>query len=120
MADESEHWISASAAINLLKNSMGRTTAEMTIAARANDGVIRSRAARFMRGARVEHNVELPEQFWWARGDAALEQNWVTGDFETWIDHEEHWRAYGVQFLRSDIDVMVPEEEAVAMTAPRS
>ena len=50
----------------------------------------------------------MPPQFWWARGGQALKQNWSTGDFETRIDKEVYYKAYGVTFLRSDIKSMVP------------
>lgn len=39
----------------------------------------------------------------------ALNQNWDVGDFETWIDRAYVYRAYGVEFLRADIeDVLRP------------
>jgi predicted nucleotide-binding protein len=45
---------------------------------------------------RVLDNVEVPTGFWYAKGEAALHQNWISGDFDTWIGHSAHWRAYGV------------------------
>jgi hypothetical protein len=50
----------------------------------------------------------VPAGFWWARGHAALQQNWHSGDFETWINHKIHCRAYGVKFRLSDIEAMLP------------
>ena len=56
----------------------------------------------------MRDNVELPPQFWWARGHpATLNQNWDTGDFDTWIESTHHWRAFGVQFLKSDIEALL-------------
>jgi predicted nucleotide-binding protein len=122
MAGDSEDWIGAADAITLLKPVIHATMAAMTIAARANDGVIRSRAARFIRGRHVQDDIEVPPQFWWARGHAALEQNWRTGDFETWIENREHWRVYGVRFLRSQIEDMIPNHvgNAASSAKPRS
>jgi hypothetical protein len=107
MGGDSEEWITALAAVTLLKPVTG--SARMVIAARANDGMIRCRAVRLIRGPQTQDDVEVPSQFWWARGHTALVQNWGTGDFETWIDNREHWKAYGVRFLRSHIESMIPD-----------
>jgi hypothetical protein len=120
MASDSEEWVTAATAIALLKPAMGEITAQIAIASRACDGVIRSRAARFIRHRQVQNDVDVPPEFWWARGQPALEQNWKTGDFSTWIDQREHWRAYGVQFLRTHIESMMPASpDATARTAPK-
>ncbi len=58
----------------------------------------------------VLHDVAVPSEVWWARGNQALKQNWSTGDFETWIGQTVQYRAYGVKFLRSDIMSMVPSD----------
>jgi predicted nucleotide-binding protein len=92
---------------------MGFDAAVRAIAVRAHDGMIGSRADRLIvtvgEASRVQDYAEIPRQFWWARGEAALEQNWVTGDFETWIDQRAHWRAYNVYFFCSHITRMVPK-----------
>src|SRR5262249_47154022 len=78
-----------------------------------NDGLIRSRAARFVEGETKDRdNVELLRPFWRHRGGTGLKQNWRTGDFEMWSDQYTHCRAYGVQFLREDIMKMVPASSA--------
>lgn len=105
--EDKEEWITAAGALALLKDTMPRG-ATFAICARANDGMIRARAARFMRGNKISDDVEVPAEFWWARGHAALEQNWKTGDFETWINGLLHLNAYGVSFLRSHIEKMIP------------
>src|SRR5262245_14415489 len=114
MADDSEGWISAWEAVQLLKPvTGGEYSARMTIAERANDGLIRSRAARFVAGKNKEQDdVELLRPFWRHRGGDALKQNWRTGDFEMWSDRDTHCRAYGVQFSRQDIMKMVPASSA--------
>src|SRR4051794_16702511 len=115
MAEIADDWIDAGCALALLKDVMGETEASMAICARAHDGMIKARAERFIRADRAFDDVELPAQFWWARGHEALDQNWTTGDFETWIDHRLHWKAYGVSFLRADIDKLVPNPLKEAM-----
>jgi hypothetical protein len=83
MADDngSEDWVSAVAALALLEGVMTSDMASMTIAARANDGLIRSRAARLLRNNQAKDDAEVPPKFWWARGHEALEQNWQTRGF---------------------------------------
>jgi hypothetical protein len=83
-----QDWITAADAVARLEPVMDWHTAQETIARRAHDGMIRCRAARFVRPqGRTEDNVDLPREFWWARGGAALQQNWKAGDFATWIDN---------------------------------
>jgi predicted nucleotide-binding protein len=78
-----------------------------TICKRAHAGLIKARAARFIRDERSTDNVDVPAEFWWTEGEAALDQNWTTGDFETWIDHRR-LQAFGVTFRRSDIERLKP------------
>jgi hypothetical protein len=118
MADDNEKWISARDAVKLLKPvTGGEYSAQMTICERANDGLIRSRAGRFIYDTQRKDDFELPEWFWWARGGAALTANWNTGYFET-THHRFRYdsvncRAYDVQFLRADIMKMVLASSAV-------
>jgi predicted nucleotide-binding protein len=118
MADDIEAWVSAWEAVKLLKPVMGgEYSAQMTICERAHDKLISARAALLVvedhnwRPVKISerNDVEVPANFWWARGNQALKQNWSTGDFETWIGEEVQHRAYGVKFLRSDIMSMVPQ-----------
>jgi hypothetical protein len=101
-----EEWISATSALALL--GMSHPLGARTICKRAHAGLIKARAARFIRDGRSTDNVDLPAEFWWAQGEAALGQNWTTGDFDTWIDHRIHLQAFGVTFRRSDIDPAKP------------
>ena len=115
MTDQDDIWISAAEAVQLLNPWMGEFDAQMTICARANDKLITARALRLVvedynrRPAKIAErdNVAVPSKFWWARGAQALTQNWITGDFETWIE-QVHYKAYGVKFLRPDFMSMVP------------
>jgi len=93
----------------------------MTICERANDGLIRSIAEKFICQGKVEHDVELPAWFWWARGNANLKQNWNIGDFETTYHPTPYekldCRAYGVYFLRADIMKIVPQSDRTQQPA---
>jgi predicted nucleotide-binding protein len=55
--------------------------------------------------------------FWWAKGQAALTQDWPTGSFSTYINDIEH-RAFGLSFVREDIDLMMPADSAVTTALP--
>jgi hypothetical protein len=65
--------------------------------------MVRAREKRLVVDDRTHDDVEINKGFWWARGKAALKQNWPTGDFETWIDRKLHICAYGVAFNKEDI-----------------
>jgi hypothetical protein len=109
-----EEWLSSRQAIDLVKTSLSLYLAPLTICARANDGLIEARAKRLVVADRLADNVIVPIKFWWARGEAALRQNWQVGDFETWIREERGygegtpWRAYGVEFRKVDIFELLP------------
>lgn len=105
-ASAQEEWISAGSAVALL--GIGYQLGRRTICQRAYAGLIRARAERFVRNGQPADNVEIPREFWWAKGEHALTQNWTTGDFDTWIDSRIHLEAFGVTFLRSDIERLKP------------
>jgi predicted nucleotide-binding protein len=56
-----------------------------------------------------QEKTEVPKQFWWAEGEAALNQNWQAGDFDTWIDHSLHIETFGVEFVKSEIEKLLPK-----------
>jgi hypothetical protein len=103
-------WIRAADASRLLKPAFGNETmARMTICKRAHAGFIRARAEHYEEGTSLKRaNFDVPMEFWWARGEAALQQNWIAGDFETWINQRTHLKAFGVSFARPDIETLVP------------
>jgi hypothetical protein len=100
MADQ---WIDAAAALDLIKNPMA-------ICERCHAGLIRSRANVLTSNEEKVHDVEVPRRFWWAEGHAALQQNWITGDFSTWIDGT-HARAFGVSFALDDLLTLIPFDQ---------
>ena len=100
--------MSADDALRLVSDASGPILARKAICSRAHVGLVHSRARRLVVGDEQRDRCDVPQKFWWAEGEAALTQNWATGDFETWIDHRVHCLAYGVEFLRADIEEMVP------------
>jgi hypothetical protein len=102
-----DEWISAAEAFALVGKASPFLAAQ-SICGRANDGLMVAKAHTLIIGDRRMEDVDVPAEFWWARGHAALEQKWQSGDFETWIDKRVHCRAYGVTFLKSDITAMLP------------
>jgi len=97
-----DEWLSAAAALDLLER--GYYAGTRAICKRAHAGLITARAKRFTRDSRAADNVKVPCEFWWAEGESALKQDWTAGDFDTWIEHKHHLRAFSVEFRRSDIE----------------
>jgi hypothetical protein len=118
--ESKEEWISAAEAARLLKPVFNSAyTAHMTICKRAHNGLIRSRAERFIAGKKESSDFEIPKGFWWAEGNEALHQNWPIGDFDTWVENGNlHLQAFTVSFLRADIEKMIPP--ALAEPVPAS
>lgn len=106
---EQDEWIKAAEAIETLKPVLAAYSARIRICERAHAGLIRARAEQFHQGHRVLHGHDIPKEFWWAEGHEALEQDWVVGDFSTWIQRGSvQLKAFGVNFARSDIEKLVP------------
>lgn len=119
-------WATAHHAINLLIPMFGKgrkLTARKALAKRAHCGLVKTRARLFKwevpKGAafggsqKIEREAlfaPIPKRFWWAEGHEALEQNWVTGDFSTWIDKTSHWQAFGTEFSTQDVLAMLPAD----------
>jgi len=107
-----DKWISAAEAYDRVGKVNPFRAAE-AICSRAHDGIITARAHMLILGDRRIEDANVPADFWWARGHAALTQKWASGDFETWIDSRIHCRAYGVTFLERDIEAMLPPGRTV-------
>jgi len=106
--------ISAAKAYERLSEIMPSTAGE-AICRRAHDGINVAKAVKLIMGNQRADDADVPASFWWSRGGSAMIQNWQSGDFETWIDRHLHCRAYGVSFLETDIDAMLP----ASATSPR-
>ena len=103
-----EDWISAKDALAFMQGAAPFTDQRRTICERAHAGLIQARAATLILPAGKHSDANIGEDFWWAEGGAALEQNWVTGDFSTWINQKFQVKAFGVHFLADDIYSIVP------------
>lgn len=108
MVEPAEQWIPASQARNLASTPLVDET--LAICARAHAGLIKARAELFMVDGKKIGTVRIPDVFWWANGHAALEQDWATGDFSTWIDHRIHMQAFGVSFGLDGLLELLPVE----------
>ena len=102
-----EEWIRAWEAYEKVQALIPLRAAE-AICERAHDGLIAARAERLILGEKVIEPANVPKDFWWARGGAAMDAKWAVGDFETWIEGRIHCRAYSVEFARADIERMLP------------
>lgn len=103
-----EEWISANDTVKLLAPVFKHATTT-TICKRAFAGLIRARAEHIIYKGKPVAKNEIHHGFWWAKGEAALAQNWVSGDFDTWIESKDHIEAFGVHFLKSDIEKLIPK-----------
>ena len=90
-------WIPARDAYDTIAKETHSETS-YAICARAAEGLVQARARLFVTEKGRLENVLIPAQFWWAKGHAALEQNWDAGDFSTWIDQAFEWKAFGIEF----------------------
>lgn len=95
--------------------------AAVLICSRASDELLTAQAKVLVVGNERFEDADISAEFWWARGGAALIQNWQSGDFETWLGGTTHCRAYGVTFAESDIAAMLPERRLgrSVQTAPQ-
>jgi hypothetical protein len=107
-------WITADAARKLISNSPNESLAMLSLCARVHAGLVRTKARLLVVGDERKDNAPIPRAFWWAEGHEALEQNWTTGDFSTWIDKRVQWRAFGVSFALDDVLEMLPVERRAA------
>ena len=92
--DRAVAWISAAEAIKLLSFGGGRT-----ICAHAKAGLVVARAKLYIVAGQRQSIVNVPAEFWWAEGGEALQQDWSSGHFVTWIKRDTvKLEAFGVEF----------------------
>ncbi|QNO27641.1 hypothetical protein EEB18_001190 [Sphingopyxis sp. OPL5] len=103
-----EEWISAKDALAFMQRAAPFTDQRGTICKRAHAGLVQARAQILVLPDTKYSDANIGAEFWWAEGKAALEQNWVTGDFSTWIDQKYQVKAFGVSFFAADIYAIVP------------
>ncbi|MBB4395077.1 TIR domain-containing protein [Bradyrhizobium sp. ERR14] len=114
-------WVSAASAIARLKPHFKNSAraAQMQICEHAYAKLVRAKARRYMVGEKSHDDSVVPHILWWAKGHAALNQDWMTGSFSTYINDIEH-RAFGVSFVREDIDLMIPADAPSDAPQPAS
>ena len=98
-----EHWIEAAQALEIAGDRISLCT-------RLHAGLITARARTFSTAGQEARGVAVPKKFWWATGHEALEQDWTSGDFSTWIDRSQQLFAFGVTFPLSAVLEMVAFE----------
>lgn len=96
-------WIEASKAFDLVGS-------KYALCERLRAGLVKSSARLFLKDDDRLEEVILPASFWWAGGQEALEQDWDTGDFSTWIEQSEHWQAFGVTLDLAGVLELLPFE----------
>jgi len=90
-------WIPARDAYDTIAHD-GSGQTSVSICSRAAEGLLKARAQLYItRNERSEKKL-IPIEFWWAKGHAALDQNWETGDFSTWLNQTFELKAFGVEF----------------------
>jgi len=107
--NQPDEWVSAADALAILEPRFTAFSAARRICERAYAGLIRARAELFQVDGREHQHVDIPKEFWWAKGHEALEQDWAAGDFSTWIERRAQWNAFGVTFNRADIEKLLPD-----------
>lgn len=112
-----EQWIDAATAVGIVITRSNDHAGMRALCTRAHNGLVTARARLFVategKSERRSENAPVPRAFWWAGGHEALEQNWASGDFSTWIDHRVHLQAYGVSFALSGILDMLSADRRV-------
>lgn len=98
-----EHWIEAAQALEISGDRISLCT-------RLHAGLIAARARTITVEGQTAHGATVPASFWWAKGHEALEQDWASGDFSTWIDREKQVFVFGVTFALSAVLEMMPFE----------
>lgn len=99
----SKQWIPSLTALEIVPD-------KMALCARLHAGLVVARAQVFEMDEKRTFQGVVPKEFWWAEGHEALEANWNAGDFSTWIEHEAHCRAFGVEFELDGLLEMLPLE----------
>jgi hypothetical protein len=117
MADQ---WIDAATAASIVADGSGDRSGQRSLCIRAYRGLIKARARLIIssstgRSDRRVRNTLVPPDLWWAGGYEALEQDWISGDFSTWIDQKIHLQAFGVSFALDGLLEMLSHERRPAI-----
>lgn len=102
-------WIPARKAVELLEPEGGHAV-RYALCKRAHAGLLNARAKLLIIDQSRAENTFVPSYFWWAEGESALDQDWVAGDFTTWIESRVQMRAFGVEFDFEGLRELLPPE----------
>ena len=105
-------WMSAQEALDCLGLSFADGARAIYVHACA--GLVQAKARRFLvHGTPDDDDVEMPHEFWlaMAKNDEAPWQEWKTGYFEVTFNNRR-FEAFGVQFRRSNIELLKPASAA--------
>jgi hypothetical protein len=110
------YWVPASKTLSLVASALQSDFgAIVAICERAHAGLVQVKAELFTAGTDRHEDALLPTNFWWAEGQEALQQDWVRGDFSTWLDNKIELKAFGTQFDFEGIrSLMTPQSAAAA------
>lgn len=104
-------WIKAGLALEYVSNDPLDYSARLRICERAHAGLIAAKAERIIWSGKEESDRLIGKGFWWAEGREALNQDWITGDFSTWIDQRVKVQAFGVSFDFTALSELVPADK---------
>src|SRR5215212_5921417 len=107
-------WITAETALRYLTDEVYSYNEQRAICERAHSGMIAAKADLLVWNGQEHRQQLIPKEFWWAEGHEALEQNWTTGDFSTWIEKSTEAKAFGVSFDFLGISELAPAERRAA------
>lgn len=113
-------WIKAPLALAYVTDNPDDDIAKRRICERVHRGLIASKAERLIYKEQEQLDRLMGREFWWAEGHEALEQDWETGYFSTWIDGKFEAHAYGVSFDFGPLTDLVPAEKKAEALARMS
>jgi hypothetical protein len=114
-----EQWIDAASAAKLVMDGPAGAAGRHSLCARAHRGLVQTKARLLVLEDKElvsrQEQVAIPPEFWWAEGEATLEQNWVAGDFTTQLESGTRVQAFGVTFAMNGlVELLSPEKRALA------
>lgn len=111
-------WIKAPLALKYASLGEYDYPSRIRICERAHSGLIDAKAEKVIWDGQESRNKILPKGFWWAEGNEALEQDWESGDFSTWIDDKFEIKVFGISFdFLAITDLVSADNQAKAMRA---
>ena len=99
-----EEWVTARAALTLIKKVKDVRSPDLALVDRAFDGEVRAWTWRMVVGETSWGDVQIPPVFWHAKGTSRLRVNWSGGEFYCAVRPGLSLRAFNVMFNKADID----------------